>query len=171
MESIGAGNILRLNEMPWISGHKIEDQIIFPAAGYLPIGINALSQVLGLKDSMIGQDKGQHGVVFEFRNVNIAAALVVPKSNDTPDSGVELHTRVAKRKLSTVTVSSGWFEYCVSSVGTGHGTVHCAGEIRVNDSVEIQGSVLLSNTKALETWVYKGDRRGILPRGTFQVAD
>lgn len=145
-------NILRLSEMPWISGHKIEDQIIFPAAGYLAIGIEALSQVLGLKDRMIGQDKGQHGVVFEFRNVNIAAALVVPKSNDTPDTGVELHTRVAKRKLSTVTVSSGWFEYCVSSVGTGHATVHCAGEIRVNNSVEIQGSVLLSNTKAFETW-------------------
>ncbi|KAG9231668.1 polyketide synthase [Amylocarpus encephaloides] len=146
-------NILRLNEMPWIRGHKVEDQIIFPAAGYLGIGIEAISQVLGLKDSMIDQDREQPGIVFEFRNVNIAAALVVPEDNDAPDRGIELHTRVSKQKLSTVTVSSEWFEFCISSAGTGHATVHCAGEIRVNNSVEIQGSVMLSNTKGFETWV------------------
>ncbi|KAF4611348.1 hypothetical protein G7Y89_g15665 [Cudoniella acicularis] len=145
--------------MPWICGHKVEEQIVFPAAGYLGVAIEAISQILGL----IGKDKSS---TFEFRDVHIAAALVLPDDSNVRGRGVELHTSMSQRKLSTVTVSSEWYEFCISSWVAGHTTIHCAGGIRVNESVDIQGSVTVSNTDAFETysadpWYEKAKEQGL----------
>lgn len=35
-------NILKLNEMPWLSGHRFQNQVLFPAAGYLSMAMNAM---------------------------------------------------------------------------------------------------------------------------------
>ncbi|KAK7750934.1 hypothetical protein SLS62_007066 [Diatrype stigma] len=40
-------NILRLDEVPWLRDHKVEGQIVFPAAGYLAMSIEAISQLKG----------------------------------------------------------------------------------------------------------------------------
>jgi acyl transferase domain-containing protein len=159
-------NIIRLSEMPWICGHKVEDQIVFPAAGYLSVAIEAISQSLGV----IYKDKDK---TIEFRDVHIATALVLPDDSNEPGKGVELHTSMSRQKLSTVTVSSDWYEFSISSWVAGHTTIHCAGSIRVNDSVKIQGSVMVSNIGTFETysaekWYAKAKEQGLCFEGPFR---
>ncbi|KAI1465640.1 polyketide synthase-like protein [Daldinia caldariorum] len=98
-------NILRLDEMPWIRGHKIEKQIVFPAAGYLAVAIEALSQMLGIKGIVQHQTTGRR-FGFDFRQVNVAAALILPEDDDTTKDDVELYTTMSPRRLSTATASS-----------------------------------------------------------------
>ncbi|TVY75806.1 Reducing polyketide synthase DEP5 [Lachnellula suecica] len=152
-------NILRLSEMPWIRGHKVEEQIVFPAAGYMSVAIEAVSQMLGL----VGIDKD---ITFEFHDVHFAAALVLPDDSNVRGRGVELHTNVSRQKLSTTTVSSDWHEFSISSWMVGNTTVHCAGSVRVKDYVGIPASVTVSDIATFETngselWYEKSKEQGL----------
>ncbi|RYP13625.1 hypothetical protein DL767_010635 [Monosporascus sp. MG133] len=64
----GWRNVLRLEEVPWMHDHKVDGQIVFPAAGYLAMAMEAISQ--------IRQPVTDSEVAFEFRNVSINTALV-----------------------------------------------------------------------------------------------
>jgi acyl transferase domain-containing protein len=128
-------NILQLSEMPWLSGHKVEDQVVFPATGYLAVAMEAVSQILGIRNGLEDLTPDMN-VVFEFRDVNIRAALVVPDEDGGMAGPVELHTAMAQRKLSTATVSSDWYDFTISSWRTGQSTIHCEGGIRVDSSAE-----------------------------------
>ena len=145
-------NILRLSEMPWLRGHKVEDQIVFPAAGYLAVIVEAMSQLLGLKDGLVDQNSQPQGTTFRFLEVSISAALVVYDDNDEPGKGVELHTTLSQRKLSSITFSSGWYDFSISSWLAGRTIVHCAGRVRANDSAQTQTSVTISNPDRFESW-------------------
>jgi acyl transferase domain-containing protein len=128
-------NILQLGEMLWLSGHKVEDQVVFPATAYLAVAMEAISQILGIRDGLEELTPDMN-VVFEFRDVNIRAALVVPNEDGGIAGSVELHTAMAQRKLSTATVSSDWYDFTISSWRADQSTIHCAGGIRVDTSTE-----------------------------------
>lgn len=42
-------NYLRLGEIPWLRGHKIESQIVFPATGYIAMAVEAASIIAGTR--------------------------------------------------------------------------------------------------------------------------
>ena len=135
-------NLLRLGEMPWMKDHKLEDQIVFPAAAYLALAIEAISQVTGVKDKPLER------VAFEFRNVNINAAFVVPEKNS---DDLELHTTMSPRKLSTANNSIDWHEFSVSSWAAGQTTVHCSGSIRLTEP-RTEGGYSVSNADGFDAW-------------------
>ncbi|KAI8963504.1 polyketide synthase [Daldinia sp. FL1419] len=116
-------NILKLEEIPWLRDHKLEAQIAFPAAAYLSLAIEALSQLCDL-------DSVKPNTLFQFQNVSIMTAFVVNDSATTKDT--ELHTTMCARKLSTSNKSKDWYEFSISSWVAGLPTLHCAGSIRVN---------------------------------------
>ncbi|RYP18018.1 hypothetical protein DL767_009910 [Monosporascus sp. MG133] len=165
-------NILRLSEMPWICGHKIEDQIVFPATGYVAIAIEAISQVLGIQEKIADHLTGK-GALFELCEVNIIAALVLREEDDQMSKGTELHTTMAPRKLSTATVSSEWYDFTIYSWIAGKSTLHCAGKIRVDGSTDFKGAVTVSDHNRFEVWApdrwyQKGKEEGLSFEGGFQ---
>ncbi|PVH76451.1 hypothetical protein DL98DRAFT_496800 [Cadophora sp. DSE1049] len=68
-------NYLKLNEIPWLSGHQIQGQTIFPAAGYLVMALEASMTVA----------TGKEVRLIEIKDFKILQAISI---NDD-DSGVE----------------------------------------------------------------------------------
>ncbi|KAH6638603.1 polyketide synthase [Truncatella angustata] len=147
-------NLLRLSEVPWLKDHKLEDQIVFPATGYMALAIEAVSQITGSKAKPANQ------LAFEFRNVNISAALNVPdEERDVYSSAkdMELHTTMSPRKISNANSSADWHDFAVSSWLAGRTTVHCTGSIRLTERQKAEtgaqdDSVRLQNTDRFDTW-------------------
>ncbi|KAK2058346.1 AMP-binding enzyme [Colletotrichum caudatum] len=70
-------NILLESELPWLAGHKIQGQTIFPATGYLCMAIEAARE--------IAQDN-QSIQTIDVSNLDIRQALLIPPD----DPGVEV---------------------------------------------------------------------------------
>ncbi|RYP81174.1 hypothetical protein DL769_002122 [Monosporascus sp. CRB-8-3] len=139
-------NIPRLEEVSWMRDHKVEEQIVFPAAGYLAMAIEAVSQLQQLHDTL-HSDAG-----FEFRNVSINAAFIVQNEENTKANEVELHTTIASRRLSTRTSSRDWYDFSISSWAEGQATVHCTGSIRTGSRIFPKETVTISDVQGYETW-------------------
>ncbi|CAJ2513179.1 Uu.00g012980.m01.CDS01 [Anthostomella pinea] len=129
--------------------HKLEDQIVFLATGYMGLAIEALSQMTDAKEKPAAQ------LAFEFRNVNISAALnIADEDRDVYLSAkdLELHNTMSRRKISNTNSSGDWHDYAVSSWLAGRTTVHCTGSIRLAERAEKDDGVALQNTEAFDTW-------------------
>ncbi|KAJ2989155.1 hypothetical protein NUW58_g3615 [Xylaria curta] len=136
-------NVVNLSEIPWVCDHKLESQVVFPAAGYIAMAIEALSQARTSTDEP---------PMFELRHVDISTALVVPEG-DTEDR-VEMHTTLAPQVLSKSSISQYWYDFSISSVTLGRATLHCSGTIR---KIHISESTGIADTDResqinLEEW-------------------
>ncbi|KAL8702745.1 MAG: hypothetical protein Q9201_004084 [Fulgogasparrea decipioides] len=112
-------NILMPAEVPWLQDHLLESQVVFPAAGYLAMAMEAISQIKGWQ---LGESSR---CSFSFRNVNISTALVVQEENQE----TELFTLMYPAKLSTASTSDTWYDFSISSVQRGNSVAHAAGSI------------------------------------------
>ncbi|KAI1119036.1 polyketide synthase [Nemania sp. NC0429] len=143
-------NLLRLSETPWLKDHKLEEQIVFPATGYMALAIEAVSQITGSKEKPLAS------LAFEFRNISINAALIVPdEERDVYSSAkdLEVHTTMSRRKISNANSSTDWHDFSVSSWLAGQTTLHCTGSIRLTKRIDETGSGLtLKNTEGFDTW-------------------
>ncbi|KAL2006666.1 hypothetical protein VTN00DRAFT_9334 [Thermoascus crustaceus] len=121
-------NYLRLSEMPWLSGHKIRSQIIFPGAAYMCMAFEAgawyATHVLGLKGNFDA---------IRLSQVSFTKALVVPKSED----GIEVTLVLRPSSESLGRDLAGRHEFVVYSFPEGQAAVeHCRGFM----SILTQGS-------------------------------
>ncbi|PNP47749.1 hypothetical protein THARTR1_10434 [Trichoderma harzianum] len=112
-------NILRIEELPWLDGRRVEGQVIYPAAGYLVMALESCN-ALAL---------GREVELIELYDVEIGNAI--PLSQDTP--GVETLFTLKPAKLdpkSGVTVAE-WA--CYSPVGDANAPWRCnaSGSVRV----------------------------------------
>ncbi|KAI0151716.1 polyketide synthase-like protein [Xylariaceae sp. FL1272] len=114
-------NNLTTDEVPWLRDHRVESQVVFPAAGYIAMAIEAISQALRLPP--LGEP------LFELRHVSISTALVVP--DDERRTSVEVHTVLCPRELTRTSRSISWHEFHISSFVSGVTTTHCSGSIRL----------------------------------------
>ncbi|KAI1826773.1 hypothetical protein F4861DRAFT_545304 [Xylaria intraflava] len=111
-------NLFHLENAPWVRDHRVEDEIVFPFAGYVAIAGEAARQASGAE------------LGFRIRNLLVRTALVV--SEDHP---IELVTNLRRRAL-TKTTDSQWWEFSISSCRDGTWTKHCSGEVTsVNQSL------------------------------------
>ena len=111
-------NIIRVSEIPWLMDHKIQSNIVYPAAGYITMAIEAASQVASVNpgDTITG---------FYLRDISIRSALVLqetsavevvvslrPSENDDPFQGplYEFH-------VCSATDDDRWTEHCTGVVG------------------------------------------------------
>nr|ALQ32824.1 putative polyketide synthase [Fusarium dlaminii] len=158
-------NLLRLGEIPWLKDHCLEDQIVFPATGYMAMAIEAVSQILDAKE------KPAEEVCFEFRNVNISAALQIPSQERdvySRDTDLELHTTMSGSKISNTSSSTDWYEFSISSWQAGRTMLHCMGSIRLTKPLTARDkhSVNLSEIDgfdkwAMNKWYAKWDEEGL----------
>ncbi|KAI0532874.1 polyketide synthase [Xylaria digitata] len=147
-------NILKPSEMPWIEDHKLEKQVVFPAAGYVAMAIEAVVQVAGIKKQL--KDEHDSNLGFELRNVNISAALNVPGENDSASTDLELPTTMSPRRISGANTSVDWHDFSISSFywRSNQSTVHCAGTIRITPARKQIGEsfVTVQSAEGFDLW-------------------
>ncbi|KAK4163340.1 putative polyketide synthase [Cladorrhinum sp. PSN259] len=117
-------NIIRLNDIPWVRDHVVQNTILYPAAGYLAMAIEAVSWA----DSQ--QKAKGHIQGYALRDVDISNGLVVPDTTE----GIEVQLSLCPcdpKVLDTI----GWMEFKVQSVTSDNKwTDHCKGLIKVEYS-------------------------------------
>jgi acyl transferase domain-containing protein len=115
------GNHIRLSEIPWVRDHVIQSNIVYPAAGYIVMAIEAAFQ--RAMQRSVPTITG-----YKLREVVIGSALVIPEHPGEVEVSVSL-------KASSDSMSSPsdlWDEFIVSSVsGDDRWTEHCRGLISV----------------------------------------
>ncbi|KAH7306034.1 polyketide synthase [Stachybotrys elegans] len=105
-------NIFHLDSVPWVGDHKVNDDIVFPFAGYVGMAAEAARQMTGIS----------YGV--SLRRVLVSAALLIEDNKPT-----ELITTLRPQRL-TDSLNSQWFEFSISSHNGHAWTKHCSGEVR-----------------------------------------
>lgn len=106
-------NYLRTSELPWLLDHKIQGNIVFPAAGYLAMAIEASIQL----------NKDEENIArYILRDVAIQSALVL---NET--SPVEVMVSLQKSTqdqeqlydfhIYSISEENRWIEHCTGFVG------------------------------------------------------
>lgn len=112
-------NFIRVSEIPWLGDHRIQSNMVYPAAGYIVMAIEASSQ-------LAAEDSSAKVAGFHLRSVSILSALII-------DDGSAVETMVSlkaceSRQLDTVdreyefhiysaTEENRWTEHCKGIVG------------------------------------------------------
>ncbi|GLA87701.1 type I Iterative Polyketide synthase (PKS) [Aspergillus tubingensis] len=73
--------LLRLPELTWLLDHRIGGQVLFPAAGYIAMAVEAAFQ-MGQSRGFIDQNLQVHNVAYRLRNVTFMKAMVLEEGTD-----------------------------------------------------------------------------------------
>ena len=107
-------HFVRLAELPWVSDHVVQSSVLYPAAGYICMVIEAVRQSSATKLSG-----------YRLRDVDILKALVVPNTSD----GVELHLSL-RSSSDRLPGAGNWQEFHVYSIDEDdQWSEHCQGFI------------------------------------------
>ncbi len=112
---MGWRNVLRHRDIPWLVDQTLGGSVIFPAAGHLSLGIEAIHQVC--------ENDGIEMKGITLRDVDIKTALVVPDTDD----GIEIRLRLSETHRSEK--DSTWYGFAIESITDGAWTLHCEGKI------------------------------------------
>ena len=61
--------MLKVKDVPWLESHKLGEDIVFPAAGFIAMAIEGICQVMDIKR--------QQRPRITLRNVNVIKALPI----------------------------------------------------------------------------------------------
>lgn len=87
-------NVMKLNEMEWLRGHQFQDQVLFPAAGYVSMAVEAAIRIAG--------EAQEHTVqLVELEDLIIHQAITL--EDDSSGTEVVLVIRVIERTPSSIT--------------------------------------------------------------------
>ncbi|KAK0671960.1 putative polyketide synthase [Cercophora samala] len=119
-------NILRLKDVPWLGDHRLIPDAVFPAAGFIAMGIEAATQVYR------ELPKAQEITGYSLRKVDIETALRLPED----DGGVDIILSLELADTDATVKSPGWSRFTVSSVArdSEEWTEHCTGLVKVEIS-------------------------------------
>ncbi|EAQ83181.1 hypothetical protein CHGG_09585 [Chaetomium globosum CBS 148.51] len=131
-------HILRITDAPWTQDHVIQSSIVFPAAGYICLAIEAVRQLSMIEGA---SDRSISG--YRLRDIDFMQALLIPSSSD----GIEIQTQLrtaSNRDLG----ARGWKHFEVWTVtADNRWTQHAKGLVSVEfdktptaEAVEPSGS-------------------------------
>ena len=125
-------NHLRVSELPWLVDHKIQSDIVFPAAGYLSIAIEAVVR-LAKNPETISE--------VALQDISISAAMIIPD-----DVAVETMTLLQHLDQGLLTESGEWYKFHIYSVSRDNRwTEHCSGLVGTeteSDKLESPATIL-----------------------------
>ncbi|PCG95659.1 Acyl transferase/acyl hydrolase/lysophospholipase [Penicillium occitanis (nom. inval.)] len=113
---------IRLDELPWLRGHIVQGQIVFPAAGYLAMAIQAIKEHTAAEGPEVSIKN------YNIRNVSFGQALVLSEGVEDLEINFTLRPQVHSARKSSKT----WSEFRVFTVNADNTwTEHCRGLINV----------------------------------------
>ncbi|OGM43967.1 Acetyl-CoA synthetase-like protein [Aspergillus bombycis] len=100
-------NVLKIPEVPWLTGHKLQGEPVFPAAGYASMAFEATKYIIGnrpiklieLRDLVIGK-------AITFGGESDPAAETLVTLTDITPSKSNLKTRAAKFSVYSAAIKS-----------------------------------------------------------------
>ncbi|KAJ4388197.1 hypothetical protein N0V93_008804 [Gnomoniopsis smithogilvyi] len=144
--------ILRLEDAPWLRGHRIKSNTIFPAAGYISMAGEATRELTGIED-------------YCLKDVTISTALVLDDSRS-----VELLTVLRKERL-TDSLEGEYYDFDISSYNGRTWTKHCWGKVKPGRPVDIPSQVDFPDLKrevSGNRWYKAMLKMGLNYTGPFQ---
>ena len=145
-------NILHPDEVPWISDHRIYDDMVFPAAGFIAMAIEAIRQVTGIQDS------------FSLRHIEIHRALLLDRS-------ITVETMTSLRPIRlTKSSDSSWYEFSILSHNDRKWEKHCTGEIKgSSDQVSLIAPLVVDSREiSSPSWYRTLRKAGLNYGGAFE---
>ena len=112
-------NFLSVRNVPWLNDHRIDRQIVFPAAGYVAMVIEAASQQ---KDIDVGSLPSCY-----FKDVVVSKALVV--SDEDSSDGVEIQTLMFPTGSSSGKGAETSWKFSITSLVGNDTITHASGEV------------------------------------------
>ncbi|KAF7128246.1 hypothetical protein CNMCM5793_002788 [Aspergillus hiratsukae] len=109
-------NIIRVSEMPWVQEHKINNTILYPAAGMLVMAVEAIKQLVEPDKLIVG---------FNIKDAVFPSALHILTHAD----GIETNIHM-KRTREGKSDSSGWYEFRICSYDNNTWVENCTGTIQ-----------------------------------------
>ncbi|UNI18759.1 putative PKS/NRPS-like protein biosynthetic cluster [Purpureocillium takamizusanense] len=111
-------NYLRLEDFPWLNGHRIGGQVVFPGAGFIAMVLEALKQ------QVLSENNTWKNMCIKFRQVHFGRALLIPGDS----VGVETFVTIRPYTYTARESSASWKEFRVFSVSaSGESTEHSRG--------------------------------------------
>ena len=103
-------NLISMENLPWLRDHVIDNQVIFPGAGYLCMAIEATRKVV--------QDSRKTGVVRQFvmRDVVFSKPLVIPELPEKVEVQLTLIPRHGMHSILTLARDGAWSEHCRGTI-------------------------------------------------------
>ena len=114
-------NVIRLDEVPWLEDHKINGQIIFPAAGMIVMAMEALRQLVDDIASLRG---------IQIRDATFLHPITFPRGTDRVETQLTLTTHFQPASHSL------WSQFRLFVLENENYMESCSGYIR---TVEKQG--------------------------------
>ena len=125
-------NIIRVSAIPWISGHVVQSNILFPAAGYVAMAVEASIQ----RSLLIHGTKPIKS--YRLRNIVIDKPLIIPKDTEGVETKFVLrpYNRSAHKssnvwdefRLFSYTKSIGWSDHSRGLISVSYHQDHPAVE-------------------------------------------
>ena len=144
-------NVLRLEDVPWIEDHRILDDIVFPAAGFITMAGEAIRQISDIDD-------------FTLQHVVINTALMLQNQK-----GSEVMTSLRPVRLTTA-LDSIWHDFSISSFNGTIWTKHCMGQVRPGSESTFQPRVVgkFAREVPASTWYSAMKKVGLNYGPSFQ---
>ncbi|KAL4794077.1 hypothetical protein BDV19DRAFT_390587 [Aspergillus venezuelensis] len=127
--------VIRPSEEPWVRDHKIQNLVLYPAAGYIAMAIEGARQLA---------DKSREVSGFKLRDIQIGAAATV-----TDDADLEIMLHMRPHAHGTRDKAFSWWEFSVSTCATGQELrQNCAGLILIEYRSSGSSSTSIENEVA-----------------------
>ena len=156
-------NLLRIEHVPWIKDHKLDGMVVFPAAGYIAMVIEAVCQITAADPLNLPP--------CHLQNVNIIKALVL--SEEDSHQGVEVFTTLRPTMIASLQSENRSWEFSVTSYLDGDTMSHANGAIRLESKPTPLHPKLTVNDGDLETqsvrsWYDRLSKAGLNFSGLFR---
>ncbi|KAK8091418.1 polyketide synthase [Apiospora hydei] len=116
-------NWIRISESPWLLDHKVDGEVLYPAAGMVAMAIEASRQVSGSDDRSALK-------ALRMKDVSFHLACRIP---DDSKSGVEAYFSLAPPRSSRLANRSGWreFQFLSREEDSSEWREHCRGFVQL----------------------------------------
>jgi acyl transferase domain-containing protein len=109
-------NLINVDTLPWLKDHKVGDSTVFPAAGYIALALEAITQAQG-------SSMATKADVYTLRDVNISSAMLLQEGSDT-ELILDLHAVVGQQNA---------YKFVISTVSNGTWREHATGSVQLGD--------------------------------------
>ncbi|KAI1800249.1 hypothetical protein F4811DRAFT_556979 [Daldinia bambusicola] len=121
---------IRASDLPWLLDHKIQDTVLYPAAGML---VMVLEGIRNLTENTPGVSG------YRLRDVSVMSALIIPQTDEGIEAQLHMHSH---DHLPSSKGPASW-DFWIYSVLGDEWKLHCAGQVSVETSA---AAVLPSET-------------------------